>query len=152
MDQDTDAETFLKAVGQRLRQARQLRGLSLEAVAERLELKSKQAVGHWETGVNPIDLRKLRRLARIYETTVMALVAEDLPTDDLLAMMRRALEATPKPLPAASVALDATGTRYLNIPPAPHSVQEPPPPKPYRGAAKARSAAPPKRAAKVARR
>ena len=149
MDHDTDAEAFLKAVGQRLRQARQAKGLSLEAVAERLELKSKQAVGHWETGINPIDLRKLRRLARIYETTVMALVAEDLPVEDLLTMMRRALEAKPA---VASVALDATGTRYLNIPPAPHVLQEPPPPSSYRAAAKARSAAPPKRVAKAGRK
>jgi transcriptional regulator with XRE-family HTH domain len=96
-DDDTQTTAFLKQVGQRLAAERKANGMSLESVAAHLGLKSRAAVGHWETGVNPIDLGKLWRLARLYKTTVVSLVAGDISDDDLLALTRRQLAAKPGP-------------------------------------------------------
>lgn len=70
-----------KALGGRLRAARKLRGLTLEAVAAHLtemgKPTTKAAVGHWETGTNVPDSLILRRLAKLYRTTADALLWDD---------------------------------------------------------------------------
>lgn len=76
------AEEDRKALGRRLAAARKIAGFpSLQSVADRLtELGypiGKAAVGHWETGTNLPDAIWLRRLAKLYNTTLDALVWDD---------------------------------------------------------------------------
>jgi transcriptional regulator with XRE-family HTH domain len=90
---DTDAAQFLRQVGRRLQAARTRAGYTLDQVASFMGHKSRASVGHWETGQNPIDIAKLRRLARHYETTVVALLADELSSEDLVALVKRGLES-----------------------------------------------------------
>jgi len=96
MQNDGGTDAFLREVGARLQAARKEAGLSLQDAAHFLGL-SRAAVGHWEKGTNPIDLSKLHRLARRYDTTVVALVAGALSDQDLLALTKRQLESRTKP-------------------------------------------------------
>ena len=70
-----------KALGKRLAAARGLAGYTMEAAAKALtELGypiSKQGVGAWEAGRNIPDAFWLRRLAKLYRTTVDSLVWDD---------------------------------------------------------------------------
>ena len=84
------AKQFQRQVGERLRAERNKAGLSLQAAADHLDL-SRAAIGHWETGVNPIDIGKLHQLARLYGTTVVALVADKLSHEDFIALTARQL-------------------------------------------------------------
>ena len=88
----TPEQTFLKTVGRRLQAARKATGLSLQDVADRLGLKTRATVGHWETGINPVDIGKLWRLARLYGTSVLALVSDDMSPDELAALVKRHVE------------------------------------------------------------
>jgi transcriptional regulator with XRE-family HTH domain len=91
-DQREDAATqFLRDVGEKLRRAREAKKLSLRAVGARIS-KSHGAVGHWETGHNPIDLATLFTLARLYDTPVVSLIADKLTDADTVALVARQLE------------------------------------------------------------
>jgi transcriptional regulator with XRE-family HTH domain len=93
----TAEQQFLAAVGKRLASHRRAVGMSTLAVAKELEL-SKGAVNHWELGKNPVGLDKLFRMARMYRTTVVALVAGDeLSNADLVALMNQRLKAAQTP-------------------------------------------------------
>jgi len=100
---EQEETTFRKALGARLRMARDAKELSLRAVGARLGI-SHGTVGHWETGVNPMGIDMLWRLARMYDTTVLALVAAPMSNDELLALMRQQLETKPPAPPAAAPA------------------------------------------------
>lgn len=106
---------FLVAVGKRLASHRGAAGMSIQAVAKELDL-SKAAVGHWETGKNPVGLDKLFRLARMYGTTVVALVAGDeLSNADLVALMNQRLKAQTPPInpePTSPAATPAGKSRH----------------------------------------
>jgi transcriptional regulator with XRE-family HTH domain len=70
-----------KALGARLASARKLASLTMEEAAQVLTHKgypiTKQGVGHWESGRNVPDAIWLRRLAKLYNTTLDALVWDD---------------------------------------------------------------------------
>jgi transcriptional regulator with XRE-family HTH domain len=70
-----------KALGRRLKSARTLADLTLESAAHRLTALghpiSKQTIGAWETGRNLPDALWLKRLAKLYGTTLDALVWDD---------------------------------------------------------------------------
>jgi transcriptional regulator with XRE-family HTH domain len=70
-----------KALGKRLASARNLAGYTIEAAAKALAdrgyLISKQGVGHWETGKNVPDALWMRRLAKLYGTTLDALAWDE---------------------------------------------------------------------------
>lgn len=70
-----------KALGKRLSAARTLKALTIDAAAKQLTAKgyplTKQALGHWETGRNVPDALWLSRLAKLYNTTLDALVWDD---------------------------------------------------------------------------
>jgi transcriptional regulator with XRE-family HTH domain len=69
------------AFGRRLASARKLKGLTIQGVADALTQKgyeiTKGAVGHWETGTNLPDALWLSRLAKLYGTTLDALVWDE---------------------------------------------------------------------------
>ena len=92
---------FLKAVGLRLREARQRVDLSLRDVGAELGC-THSAVGHWETGTNPVDLSTLYRLAALYQTTVVALIAVEVTDQDLVEMMQMRLRGATAATPATS--------------------------------------------------
>lgn len=75
------SEEDRKALGKRLSAARTLKSLTIDAAAKKLTALgypiTKQALGHWETGRNVPDALWLRRLAKLYETTLDALVWDD---------------------------------------------------------------------------
>ena len=77
-----------KALGARLAAARKLAGFTMEAAAKALTAKgypiSKQGVGHWESGRNIPDAIWLRRLAKLYSSTLDALVWDDALTMDAI--------------------------------------------------------------------
>lgn len=60
------AEADHQAMGERIRHARDRRGFSLQAVADRLGV-SKGTVGHWETGVRAIKHDDLARLCALLQ-------------------------------------------------------------------------------------
>lgn len=70
-----------RALGRRLASARNLAGYTIDQVAAALTERgheiSKQGVGHWETGKNVPDALWLRRLAKLYGTTLDALVWDE---------------------------------------------------------------------------
>lgn len=70
-----------RALGKRLASARTLAGFTIDAVAKTLTERghpiTKQAVGHWETGKNVPDALWLKRLAKLYNTTLDALVWDE---------------------------------------------------------------------------
>lgn len=70
-----------KALGRRLASARNLAGFTIDQTAKAMTDRghpiTKQAVGHWETGKNVPDALWLRRLAKLYSTTLDALVWDE---------------------------------------------------------------------------
>jgi transcriptional regulator with XRE-family HTH domain len=56
-------------IGQRIRQAREARGLSLREVAERMAT-SHTTIAQWEKGTRPIHFPDLGRLAKVLEQPV----------------------------------------------------------------------------------
>jgi transcriptional regulator with XRE-family HTH domain len=150
---DDDAQQFLRQVGRRLAAARQAAGYSLQQVADHLGNKSRAMVGHWETGKNPIDLAKLRRLARHYGTTVVALVADDLETDDVVALVRRGLERrATEPAATTSQLLRTAPTVEPDKAFRPAPLPSPATPSPAPPSRAAHNVAAPKAGAKKARR
>lgn len=79
-----------KALGQRLATARKLASLTLVDVAAHLTENGyqygKQAISAWETGRNVPDSLVLRRLAKLYGTTVDALLWDDSLTMEAVQM------------------------------------------------------------------
>lgn len=75
------SEDERKALGKRLSASRNLAGLTIDGAAKKLtEIGyplTKQALGHWETGRNVPDAIWLRRLAKLYNTTMDALSWDD---------------------------------------------------------------------------
>lgn len=75
------AEADRKALGRRLASARNLASLTIDGAARALTALgypiTKQAVGHWESGRNVPDALWLKRLAKLYKTTLDALVWDD---------------------------------------------------------------------------
>lgn len=119
---DTAVNQFLEQVGRRLRNARAAKGLSLQQVADHLGIKARATVGHWETGHNPVDLNKLYRLARLYGTTVPALVTESVSAADALAILQRELAPAGEGRtvgPVATREVGKHGEPALKIAPAP---------------------------------
>lgn len=87
MDADDTLEgEFRRNLGKRLAQARKERGLSLRAVGQRLDI-SHATIGHWETGLNPIDVSKLFLLARLYGKPVAALLVDQFSAQDVAAIV-----------------------------------------------------------------
>ena len=110
---DAALRLFLKAVGLRLREARQRARLSLRDVGAELGC-THSAVGHWETATNPVDLSTLYRLAALYKTTVVALIAVDVTDQDLVEMMQLRLRGATAATPAtAAPSPDLFGKRGL---------------------------------------
>jgi transcriptional regulator with XRE-family HTH domain len=121
MEEDTGEIAFRKMVGRRLQEARKAAGFKLESVAAHFDV-SRAAVGHWETGKNPMDLGRLYLLARHYGSSVLALVAENLTDEDFIALTRRHLSGR-KPAASSTVSVDKLGGRFVDFKPAPASDQ-----------------------------
>lgn len=58
-----------------MRAAREAAGMTLRTAAKMFGA-SHSAVGHWETGRNPIDLSRLYRLAKLYNVEVASLLID----------------------------------------------------------------------------
>ena len=72
-----------KALGQRLADARNAAGLTLQHVGQTLGYKAaKQTVGHWETGHSVPDALTLVSLCRIYKTSPEKILGTSSPTDN----------------------------------------------------------------------
>jgi transcriptional regulator with XRE-family HTH domain len=95
---DDDTRAFMREVGARLRAARQAKGLSLRDVASRFDI-SHGAIGHWETGHNPIDLATLHKLARLYHVSVLSLVADKISDEEAMALLQRQLSQARQGMP-----------------------------------------------------
>jgi transcriptional regulator with XRE-family HTH domain len=80
-------------IGDRLRKARQASGHTLDSAAAALTERGyqigKAGVGHWETGKNMPDVHALKRLARIYDTTIDALIWDDAMSPEAIQLGRR---------------------------------------------------------------
>jgi transcriptional regulator with XRE-family HTH domain len=78
---DPELQQERKRIGARLRVARHEAGHTLDSAADALTKAgyaiSKGAIGHWETGVNMPDVHWLQRLAKLYQTTIDALIWDD---------------------------------------------------------------------------
>lgn len=96
MPTQPDVMSFRRQVCDRLRTARKKAEMSMRHAAALLGV-SHAAVGHWETGTNPVDLDTILRMASLYNTTVVALVADRLSDEDLLELARRQLSEARKP-------------------------------------------------------
>lgn len=74
-------EELRKALGKRLSAARNLKDYTIDGAAKKLTEMgyplTKAALGHWETGRNVPDAIWLSRLAKLYNTTLDALVWDD---------------------------------------------------------------------------
>ncbi|MGL5117564.1 MAG: helix-turn-helix domain-containing protein [Beijerinckiaceae bacterium] len=74
-------EEIRKALGKRLSAARKLKDYTIDGAAKKLTEMGyeigKAALGHWETGRNVPDAIWLSRLAKLYNTTLDALVWDD---------------------------------------------------------------------------
>lgn len=70
-----------RALGKRLAAARKLNGYTIESAAKELTERgyplTKGALGHWETGKNIPDALWMGRLAKLYNSTVDALLWDD---------------------------------------------------------------------------
>lgn len=67
----------MKTLGMNLADARRKKGLTQEAVAEKLGV-SRQTVSKWETGESLPDIRQAKRLSQLYSMTLDELVDFDL--------------------------------------------------------------------------
>jgi len=84
------SEDERKAIGKHLSAARNLAGYTIASAAAKMTSMgyplTKGALGHWETGRNVPDAIWLSRLARLYETTMDALVYDESVTMDAMRM------------------------------------------------------------------
>lgn len=114
-DDRTSLSAFLTHLGGRLRTARMAAGLSMQSAADSLGV-SKAAVGHWETGRNPISADKLFLLSRRYGTTVAALTAGPFTRADLAAMVLT-MDSAPAPTTASGLPVAFVERRHSPAPP-----------------------------------
>jgi len=114
-DDRTSLSAFLAHLGGRLRTARTAAGLSMQSAADGLGV-SKAAVGHWETGRNPISADKLFLLSRRYGTTVAALTAGPFTRADLAAMVLT-MDSAPAPTTAGGLPVSFVERRHTPAPP-----------------------------------
>lgn len=70
-------------IGQRLKTARQQKGLTQLEVAEKFGI-NKATVSAWETGAGAPDALRLRRLARMYDVSADAILWDDSLTTEAL--------------------------------------------------------------------
>lgn len=68
-------ETDRAALGARLKEAREYRGFSQEEVAKYLGV-SRSAISLIETGTRRLDILELRKLAKLYESSIEDLTGE----------------------------------------------------------------------------
>ena len=84
-DQNTpavrDDEQEWRALGERLREAREYLGLSQQEVADLLGV-SRPAVSQMESGRRKVSTLELREFARLYRKPYEWLVGEELPNED----------------------------------------------------------------------
>jgi len=91
MTEDTDRV----ALGARLKEAREYRGFSQEDVAKCLGV-SRSAISLIETGTRRLDILELRKLARLYESSIEDLTSEQPAQErepDSIKMVARATAA-----------------------------------------------------------
>jgi transcriptional regulator with XRE-family HTH domain len=89
---DAVTAEFVRAAGRRMRDARIAKGLSIRAAAKLLDV-SHGTVGHWETGLNPVDIGQAFRLARLYGAPLHYMLAGDLAAKDASEIIRRHFDA-----------------------------------------------------------
>lgn len=76
-------------LGNRLFHARKKRGLSQEAVAEKLGV-SRQTISKWETDETVPDIYQSKKMARLYRMTLDELIEFDVELDELQEIIDRA--------------------------------------------------------------
>ena len=93
MDAWTDEDR--RAFGARLAEARKRRGLSQVDVAAALDLKTKQAVSHWEVGRNTPSAEQLAMLSAEYKVSVSSLLlgAVQLPAQSAMPLTAELMAA-----------------------------------------------------------
>ena len=77
-------------LGSSLSEARKKKGLSQEAVAEKLGV-SRQTISKWETDETLPDIRQSKRMAALYKLSLDQLIDFDLDVQDI----QRAIDRTP---------------------------------------------------------
>lgn len=77
-----------KSIGKRLKDARHQKELTLQYVADKLDV-TKQAVSAWETGAGAPDALRLHRLARLYEISADALLGDVALTLEAMAFAKQ---------------------------------------------------------------
>ena len=81
------------SLGSSLAGARRKRGLSQEAVAEKLGV-SRQTISKWETDENLPDLRQAKKLSALYHVTLDELVDFDSAVQEIEEVIQRTTEET----------------------------------------------------------
>lgn len=64
-------------LGQKLKNARLKKGLTLQQVADALGRKTRASVQHWESGYRIPKLSNLKRLAKLYDVDIAYFIADD---------------------------------------------------------------------------
>ncbi|TLV03100.1 helix-turn-helix domain-containing protein [Dyadobacter luticola] len=94
----------MSITGQRIKKYRELKGLSQDELARRIDRPGKQSISHWETGRSEPSLAEVRKLAEVLDATVAQLVGEApmfeepreqyimVKKDDLIDLQRKVLE------------------------------------------------------------
>lgn len=80
-------------LGESLLNARKSKGLTQEAVAEKLGV-SRQTVSKWETGETLPDIRQSKRLAALYGVTLDELIDFDVGVREIQEVIERTTEET----------------------------------------------------------
>ena len=78
MSCNSEDRAILAAIGDRLRELRDARGLTQEAVAEALGLQQAGTVSRYEGGHHDLSLSRLRQLAVLYEVRLRDIVDVEL--------------------------------------------------------------------------
>ena len=82
MSSNSEERAVLEAVGERLRELREARGFTQEAVAEALGLQQAGTVSRYEGGHHDLSLSRLRQLAVLYEVRLRDIVDVELELPD----------------------------------------------------------------------
>ena len=80
-------------LGENLFQARKKKGLSQEAVAEKLGV-SRQTISKWETGETLPDIRQAKKLAVLYGLTLDELIEFDADVQEIQEVINKTTEET----------------------------------------------------------
>lgn len=89
--EDQDGAAFRLNLGKRLKAAREHRGLSLRGAAAEID-RTFQAIAAWEKGRNPINVDDLWKLAHLYQTSLLALTADQVTADDVASLTRQVIQ------------------------------------------------------------